>query len=302
MKLRASVRDAHAGRPALTSSAMNESVSIRDALAAATRALGSRSDSPRLDAEILLARAIDVPRSYLFAHPEDRLDEAAETRLRQMLARRRAGEPMAYITGFKEFWSLELFVSPATLVPRPETELLVDLALREIPRSAAWQVLDLGTGCGAIAVAIANERPLCELTAIDIDPAALAIARQNVRQLNLCNVTCLDGDWTAPVRGRRFNVIVSNPPYVRADDAALATLVAEPYTALVAGSDGLDAIRALARDCGELLAADGIMLVEHGACQKDDVAAILTSNDWSSICCHDDFAGRPRVTTARRAN
>lgn len=206
---------------------------------------------------------------------------------------------MAYITGVKEFWSLGLLVSPATLVPRPETELLVELALREIPREANWQVLDLGTGCGAIAIAIASERLLCDVTATDISTDALAIARENVRQASLANVICIEGDWTEPVAGRRFDIIVSNPPYVGASDDALQALAYEPMAALASGEDGLDAIRILAGDCGALLEAEGLLIIEHGVEQQDDVAAILAAQGWSDITCHNDLAGKPRVTAAR---
>ena len=190
-------------------------------------------------------------------------------------------------------------VTPATLVPRPETELLVDLALREIPRSAEWNILDLGTGSGAIALAIAKERMLCRVTATDISEGALAVARQNARQLDLPDIEFLAGDWTQPVRSRKFDVIVSNPPYVRATDKALETLAAEPRTALVAGNDGLDAIRILARDCGSLLSGNGVFLVEHGADQESEVAALLERHGWSDIRCQADYAGLPRVTIAR---
>ena len=262
--------------------------------------LAAVSDSARLDAEILLARTIDVPRSYLVAHPEDTLDGAARERLAKLLDRRIAGEPLAYITGIKEFWSLELMVSPATLVPRPETELLVDLALREIPRETACQVLDLGTGSGAIALAIASERIMCEVTATDIDADALAVARQNARQLSIVNIEFVEGDWTGAVTGCKFNVVVSNPPYVRAGDPVLEALQREPRAALVGGRDGLDAIRILARDCVAILDADGMLLVEHGAGQRGDVEKVLLEQHWSSIECHNDLAGQPRVTTARR--
>lgn len=277
-----------------------ESVRIDAALEDATRRLGGISDSARLDAEILLARSIDMPRSYLFAHPEDTLDEAACQRLRKVVERRLSDEPMAYITGIREFWSLELIVSPATLVPRPETELLVELALREIPRNADWKILDLGTGSGAVAVALAKERLLCHLTAVDKSVEALAVAQENVRQLNLSNVTCLEGDWTEPVLGQQFNVIVSNPPYVRADDAVLAALHSEPAAALVAGSDGLAAIRILARDCGGILRANGTLLIEHGADQQHEVEAILLKHGWTAVACHRDLADRPRVSVARK--
>ncbi len=269
------------------------------AITDATERLAQNSESPRLDAEILLCRTIDMPRSYLFAHPEDELDELAETRFADLLDRRAGGEPMAYIMGMKEFWSHELFVSPATLVPRPETELLVDLALREIPRKAEWEVLDLGTGSGAIAIAIAGERPMCLVTAIDVCEDALAVARENVRALSLGNVDLALGNWTAPAQGQKFNIIVSNPPYVRSDDEALLKLQHEPQSALAAGEDGLDAIRVLAADCAPLLADEGMLLIEHGADQAAPVAALLESHGWTDICCHNDLAGLPRVTVAR---
>jgi len=248
---------------------------------------------------MLVARAIDMPRSYLFAHPEESMDEFALARLEASIARRLSGLPMAYITGVREFWSLELQVSPATLVPRPETELLVELALREIPRRADWRILDLGTGSGAIAVAVARERPGCRLTAVDRSADALAIAKLNVRALDLGNVECLLGDWIAPVAGAKFQLIVSNPPYVAAGDAALAALAAEPELALVSGSDGLDAIRRLSRDCPTVLVEGGLLILEHGNQQRDAVAAILASDGWRDIRGHDDYAGRPRATTAR---
>jgi len=279
---------------------MTDRLQIRAILEDATRRLDALSDSARLDAELLLARAIDMPRSYLFAHPEEPLDELTVSRFGEALERRLAGEPMAYITGSREFWSLELLVTPATLVPRPETELLVDLALREIPRRAQWDILDLGTGSGAIAIAIAKERPLSQVTATDISTETLDVARQNARQLEIPNIEFLEGNWTGAVSGRRFTVIVSNPPYVRANDPALDALHREPQGALRAGDDGLDAIRVLARDCGALLEPDGVLLLEHGAEQRDSVAELLHEHGWTDVACHSDYAGLPRVTVARR--
>ncbi|MBT8105552.1 MAG: peptide chain release factor N(5)-glutamine methyltransferase [Woeseiaceae bacterium] len=270
------------------------------AIAAATERLRDASESPRLDAEILLGRTINMPRSYLFAHPEDELDELTLARFEDVLARREAGMPMAYIMGIREFWSREFAVSPATLVPRPETEILVNLALCEIPRDAAWEVLDLGTGSGAIAVSIACERPLCQVTAVDNSEEALAVARENARALARGNVTCELGNWAEPVQGRTFDVIVSNPPYVRRDDEHLAGLRYEPQAALVAGEDGLDAIRVLAAACGELLVDGGLLLVEHGAVQAAAVADLLGEHGWTDVACHSDLAGLPRVTAARR--
>lgn len=270
------------------------------AIADAVKRLSQSSDSARLDAEILLCRAIDMPRSYLYAHPEDEFDDLTHERFESLLRRRIDGEPMSYITGIREFWSHELLVSPATLVPRPETELLVELALREIPREAEWQILDLGTGSGAIAISIAAERPLCEITATDASDDALAIARENVRQADLANVSCVGGDWTEPVSTQRFNLIVSNPPYVRNDDEALQNLRHEPISALASGDDGLDDIRILARDCAAILVDDGWLMLEHGADQQQDVASILEAEGWVELACHNDLAGKPRVTAARQ--
>ena len=258
------------------------------------------SESPRLDAELLLARAIDVPRSYFFAHPEDTPDAKAIDRLEKNVARRLAGEPMAYINGRKEFWSLELMVTPATLVPRPETEVLVGLALSEIPQDAAWQILDLGTGSGAIAVALGRERPVAEITAVEKSAEALQIAEQNVRHLNLGNVTCVQGNWTEPVKDQLYDLIVSNPPYVEAGHNDLQRLAAEPLLALVAGEDGLEAMRTLARDCGAILKPGGALMLEHGMDQESSIAAILSDHGWVDVQCHKDLAGLPRISTARK--
>jgi release factor glutamine methyltransferase len=277
---------------------VSNALTIRSVLAQTAARLDDVSESGRLDAEILLARAIDMPRSYLFAHPEDTIDDASAERLETTVQMRLSGEPMAYITGVKEFWSLELMVSPATLVPRPETEILVDRALREIPRDAACRILDLGTGSGAIALAIASDRPLCDVIAVDISPDALAVAQQNARQLTISNVSFLEGDWIEPVADQRFEVICSNPPYVAEGDEALAALAAEPMLALLSGNSGLDAIELLARDCVSIIADNGILFFEHGATQKDQVAQILKSYGWTSIQCYDDYAGHPRVTCA----
>ena len=279
--------------------ALNEFVSIESALAEAIALLQSASESPRLDAELLLARALDVPRSYLIAHPEDELDPAAGERFFSVVRRRAGGEPIAYIAGEREFWSMNLMVSPATLVPRPETEILVERALMFIPRKAAMRVLDLGTGSGAIALAIARERPLCEIVATDLSDQALAVAKQNARQLDVANVTFYHGDWIAPVHDQRFDIVVSNPPYVRSDDPALRSLAHEPVAALAAGPDGLDAIRHIAATTGRLLPDRGMLLLEHGHDQKVAVEGILRDNGWYDIDCISDYSGLPRVTIAR---
>ena len=278
---------------------MTEETPIGELLEAVAAKLAGVSESPRLDAEILLGRAIDMPRSYLFAHPEDVPDEAAIARFHGTVQRRMNGEPMAYIVGVREFWSMELMVTPATLVPRPETEILVDRALGQIPRKAEYRVLDLGTGSGAIALAIARERPLCDVVAVDLSVDALAVAAQNARQLDLGNVEFRHGDWTDPVRSETFDLVVSNPPYVADEDPALSELRHEPASALAAGADGLDAIRTLAERCIDVVSPGAPLMIEHGADQQAEVRGILAAHEWVEIECHRDYAGLPRVTAAR---
>ncbi len=280
--------------------ALNEFMDIESLLAMATDRLQWSSNSARLDAELLLSRALDVNRSYFFAHPEDMLDPDATQRFLSLVARRVCGEPMAYITGEREFWSMNLMVSPATLVPRPETEILVERALMLISRKAIHRILDLGTGSGAIALAIARERPLCEIVATDLRADALAIARQNARQLEIANISFACGDWLDPVKDQQFDLIVSNPPYIAETDAVLAQLRHEPLSALSAGFDGLDAIRRIAATAGDVLADGGRLLLEHGNTQRDAVAALLQKNGWLQIECFNDYAGLPRVTLASR--
>jgi release factor glutamine methyltransferase len=279
---------------------LNDFLRISDALSAATDRLRETSESPRLDAELLLARALDVQRSYLFAHPEEEMDCGGFERFSSSVERRVNGMPMAYITGEKEFWSMTLIVTPATLVPRPETEVLVEQALMHIPRRAAMQVLDLGTGSGAVALAIARERPACEIVATDISEGALAVAKENARQTVTPNVEFVLGSWLEPVAGRNFDIIVSNPPYVAGSDPHLHKLQHEPQQALAAGSDGLDAIRQIARDAVGVMNPDGKILFEHGESQADAIAAILEAAGWSDIVNTKDLAGLPRVTTASR--
>ena len=264
-----------------------------------TERLGAVSDSPRLDAELLVGRAIDMPRAYLIAHAEDVPDDDALARLEASVERRLAGEPMAYITGTREFWSMELVVSPATLVPRPETELVVEHALRQMPRRSSWRVLDLGTGSGAIALAIARERPQADVVGVDISADAIAVAEINARELKVANVRFEIGDWTAPVADEIFDLVVANPPYVRDDDEALTRLASEPRAALAAGRDGLDALRIIAATCGGVIADDGLLVLEHGAEQEHEVADLLAAHGWRDVSCHRDYAGLARVSTAR---
>ena len=222
------------------------------AIADAAERLSRVSDSARLDAEILLCQTIDMPRSYLFAHPEDVLDELTRDRFETLMLRRLNGEPMSYITGTREFWSHELLVSPATLVPRPETELLVELALREIPRNAEWQILDLGTGSGAVAIAIAGERLMCKITATDISPDALAVARENVRHAQMSNITLLEGSWIAPVAGSKFELFGVFVSYHQVVVIVVAILVAVGLRLFLYNTRGGVAMRAVVSNRGLL--------------------------------------------------
>lgn len=279
---------------------LNEFLRIDAALSAATEQLQTISESPRLDAELLLARALDVQRSYLFAHPEQEMDPAAATRFTMTIAKRVDGMPMAYISGEKEFWSMTLQVNPETLVPRPETEILVDQALICIPRQGALQILDLGTGSGAIALALARERPGCNVVATDLSDGALAVARENARQLNLPNIEFRQGTWIEPVSDLAFDIIVSNPPYIASNDPHLRSLQYEPRDALESGEDGLDAIRQITATAGAVMTASGKLLLEHGCQQAEAVAAILQKSGWVDIHSVKDLAGLPRVTIATR--
>lgn len=279
---------------------MSEIREIRSLINLVTERLRPVSETPRLEADLLVARAINMPRSYLFAHPDDELDDGALGRLNAEVERRLGGEPLAYISGMKEFWSLELMVTPATLVPRPETERLVELALREIPLKQHSAVLDLGTGSGAIACAIAWERRMAHVTGVDISADAIAVAEQNARQLDLDNLRFVQGSWIEPVRELRYPVVVSNPPYVAEGDQALAALKREPVSALVAPDDGLGCIRVLAEAVPAVLAEGGVFLFEHGADQAEAIDALLSGSDWTDIETFADLAGRPRITRARR--
>jgi release factor glutamine methyltransferase len=252
------------------------------------------SESPRLDAELLLAHALGQSRSALRAHPERHADPAAAAAFAALLARRRAGTPVAYLLGQREFWSLELSVSPAVLVPRPETERLVELALDRSAGDRALDAVDLGTGSGAIALALKRERPAWRIAAVERSAEALAVARANGARLGL-PIEWLLGDWYGPVAGRRFELIVSNPPYVAAGDPHLAALAHEPASALVAGDDGLDALRTIVAGAAAALAPGGQLLVEHGADQGAAVRALFAAAGFEGVETATDGAGLPRV-------
>ncbi len=260
-------------------------------------ALADTAEVPGLEAEILLGHVLEQGRAYLRAWPERRPASDAVSRFRRLVARRARGEPMAYLTGTQEFWSLPLVVDPRALVPRPETELLVEQALERIPMDTNWQVLDLGTGSGAVALAIARERPAVRVTATDRSPGAMALARHNASELGIHNVYLRRGSWFQGIGAARFHLIVSNPPYVRENDPLLAgDLRWEPRAALAGGADGLDAIRRIATDAPAHLRPGGWLLLEHGFDQGRDVCAILGQQGYTDVRCYRDAAGHERVT------
>lgn len=258
----------------------------------------------RLDAEILLAHTLQRPRSHLRARPEAGVPADVAARFRALIERRAAGSAVAHLTGTREFWSLPLAVTTDTLIPRPETELLVEQALLRIPADASWDILDLGTGSGAIALAIASERPACRVTATDVSIAALAVARRNAERLALGNVAFLAGDWFAPVAGRRFHLLASNPPYIAEHDPHLrqGDVRFEPRGALAAGADGLDCIRTLAAEAPGHLFDNGWLLLEHGHDQGAAVRRLLAGHGYRDIATQRDLAGHERITLARVAD
>ena len=266
---------------------------------AALRAARTRIDGA--DAELLLAHALGVSRSWLFAHAHDDLPSERQAAYEALVARRVEGEPVAYLIGRRGFWSLDLAVTPATLIPRPETELLVELALERLPRGRALRVADLGTGSGAIALAIAHERPQAHVVATDASADALAVARANAASNGLARVDFRQGEWCAPLGDERFELIASNPPYIADADPHLAEgdLRFEPRSALAAGVDGLDDIRTIARDATAHLVAGGWLLLEHGLDQGGAVRAILQAAGFVDVATRRDLEDRDRVTLGR---
>jgi release factor glutamine methyltransferase len=266
-----------------------------DLLARGTALLAPALEQPSLDAGILLACSLRVARVRLTSHPEEARTTEDLRRYLALVERRALGEPLAYITGVREFWTLELRVTPAVLVPRPETELLVERALALCSLPAA-RVLDLGTGCGAIALALAAERPGWDLLATDVSPEALAVAHDNGQRLGLANARFIHSDWFAALTGRRFDLIVSNPPYVAEGDPALLALRDEPRQALTPGEDALTDLRAIIQGAPPHLHAGGWLALEHGSTQAAAVAHELVARGFGSVRCHRDPGGHERVT------
>jgi len=277
--------------------------SIHAALQEARAALTGLTDSdPEAESELLLEAALGKPRTYLVTWPERELSPSGQTQLQTLLQRRLQGEPIAYILGERGFWSLSLRVTPAVLIPRPETELLVELALDSFPAGRPIRAADLGTGSGAIAAALAGERTGWDIIATDLSTEALAVAKENFRQLGLGNIKTRQGAWCAALeQDERFDLVVSNPPYVEAGDPHLTRgdLRFEPLSALASGEDGLDDIRRIVEQAPDHLRPGGRLLLEHGWKQGEAARKLLRDKGFNGVETHQDLEGRDRVSGGR---
>jgi release factor glutamine methyltransferase len=256
-----------------------------------------RAGVDRLDAQLLVGHLLGRPRAWLLAHDDEALTDLQAATLQQQVQRRAAGEPLAYVVGEREFCGLALQVTPDVLVPRPETELLVEWALACLATAPAGSMIDLGTGSGAIALAVRQRRPGTTVTATDFSAAALQVARRNAARHAL-DVEWLHGDWWAPLQGRRFGLAVSNPPYVAGSDPHLAALAHEPRGALTPEGDGLAALRRIVEGASSHLEPGAWLLLEHGHDQGDAVQALLTGCGFADAQTRRDLAGLPRCTGA----
>ncbi|ALO35383.1 protein-(glutamine-N5) methyltransferase, release factor-specific [Colwellia sp. MT41] len=279
---------------------MNNST-IADWIAYGREQLVCFSDSAKLDTQILLAFVLHKERSYLLTWPERELVKQDEQHYLALLKRRMSGEPIAYIIGVKEFWSLVFRVSPATLIPRPDTEILVELVLDNFGEVKSLHCLDLGTGTGAIALALASEQPNWKIDAIDFNIEAVKLAKQNAEDLHLTQVNIFQSNWFSAVNERKFDVIVSNPPYIDALDENLSQgdVRFEPKSALVANEQGLGDIKHIAQQALNFLKAQGALFFEHGYQQGEAVRDVLTSLGYDNVQTVRDFNGHERITWAR---
>jgi release factor glutamine methyltransferase len=257
-----------------------------------------RGNDATREAEILVAHALGRDRAWLFAHSDDAVTATDADAVMTLATLRAGGEPIAYLTGHREFWTLDLHITSDVLIPREDTELLVRIALQHCPQGDNVEIADLGTGSGAIALAIARERPRAHVLALDSSAAALDVARSNAERLRIGNVEFVCSDWFATLTDRRFDVIVSNPPYIASRDAHLTQgdLRFEPTAALASGSDGLDAIRHIVRESPAHLRDDGMLAMEHGFEQAAAVRELLQQSGFAEIYTERDFGGRDRVS------
>ncbi len=276
-------------------------MTLQDLLKESSVLLEKTSPTARLDAEVLIAHILGKDRSYFYTWPEREVTKPDLDTIRQQIQNRAGGTPVAYLTGTREFWSRSFTVSPDTLIPRPETELLIELALDRIPLERPFSIADLGTGSGIIGITLALERPLCQVVAVDIEPAAVTIATANAEAHQTKNISCQYSDWFDSLNPHLFDLIVSNPPYIEDTDPHLtdSDIRFEPPLALVSGSDGLDAIRRIIHDARYWIKPSGNILLEHGFNQQDGVRGICLNNDFHNITTHRDLQNHPRVTSAQ---
>ena len=281
---------------------LSVATALRDACVRLAAVAGVDAAEARADAEILLAHLIRRDRTWLFMHADDPLEVDVAARFETLVERRRQGVPVAYLVGQRGFWRFDLEVTPDTLIPRADTECLVEQALAHLPVDQPRRLLDLGTGSGAIALALAVERPTASVVAVDLSPGAVAVARRNAQRLGLAaRVEVREGAWFGPVAGERFDLIASNPPYIEADDPHLVEgdLRFEPRSALASGADGLDDLRIIVRDAPTHLQAGGWLLVEHGWAQGAAVRALFAEAGFTDVDTIHDLEGRDRVTRGR---
>ena len=255
------------------------------------------SDSARLDTELLLCSVLKKDRSFLRAWPEHELDQQQTHSFQEKLQQRLQGKPVAHILGERGFWSLNLNVTSDTLIPRPDTERLVELALDIIPENAQWKILDLGTGTGAIALSLAKEKPNCFITATDQSFAALEIAKQNAEKNQISNIEFIQSDWFSNLENTQFDMIVSNPPYIKETDPHLTQgdVRFEPLSALTSGADGLNDIRTIIKNSLQHLKTKGALLIEHGYDQADAVCDLLKAAKFTNVSDFKDDNDNPRV-------
>lgn len=273
---------------------------IESAVSRATLLLQSSSDSAKLDAQVLLLDVLQKPRSYLFSWPEQKLTPQQQQLFESYCQRRLTGEPVAHITGTREFWSLPLQVNPTTLIPRPDTETLVEYTL-SLPLPVAAKVLDLGTGTGAIALALASEMPLWQITGVDRVTDAVALANTNKQRLDFINVDFVQSDWFSQVTAQKFDLIVSNPPYIEYDDIHLnqGDVRFEPLSALVADDDGMADIKYIITQARNFLTSNGYLVIEHGYQQSTKVHSFFAQMAYTNILTVKDLANNDRVTLAQ---
>ena len=261
--------------------------------------LSKVSSSPELDSEILLMKALRVSRAYLYTYNEKVIPDSKKKLLEELVNRRMNKEPIAYILGKKEFWSRDFYINQHTLIPRPESEMLVELVIQANARKKISSILELGTGSGCISVSLAKELSHSQIVSTDICAKALEVANKNAQHYGVNNISFIKSDWFNKLDNQKFDCIVSNPPYIKEDDPYLSELTFEPSKALVSGDDGLEAIEIISSNAAEYLSPEGKIFIEHGKYQKKEIQKIFELNNWRDIICLRDYGGLPRITTAK---